>query len=151
MGPVHVPCGAEVATRTVLSTHRIGPPPQLSSSFLFPLHTHPILTHHHISPFFPHTHYNTAPAQAIVYRFLRQLQDLDSCRPSAVVSVPAKLAHIETLVKLSWWKSAMASHPDQAFAKYWTAWNKGSESVSTMTNLSSDRAVTTYHVPTQGW
>lgn len=74
----------------------------------FPMHTH--LPHAHTTPY--------SPVQTMAYKFMKQLQELDSCKPSTEVSVPAKLAHIETPVKLDWWKSALARHPDQTFAKY---------------------------------
>ena len=49
---------------------------------------------------------------------MQQLQELNRCRPLHKKVLPANLAHLETPVKLSMWRSALATHLDQDFGKY---------------------------------
>lgn len=53
------------------------------------------------------------------YRYLYQLQELDSYKPERTNTLlPAELKHIEYPVNLEVWHQALSSHPDQHFFQY---------------------------------
>ena len=49
---------------------------------------------------------------------MQQLRELHRCRPPPHHVATAQLSHIETPVKLSAWRAALAAHPAQEFARY---------------------------------
>ena len=58
------------------------------------------------------------------------------------------MEHIKTPVIQSWWRQALASHPDQTLVKYEL---DGVSGLALVTALLSERGVATCHAPTQQW
>ena len=67
-----------------------------------------------------HTHTPLITAQNARYKFSQQLLELDKCRPAEAScdTLPEKLRHIESPLRVGVWKQLLSEHPDQQFAHY---------------------------------
>ena len=68
----------------------------------------------------PYTHIPLITAQNVRYIFSQQLLELNKCRPAEAScdTLPKKLRHIESPLRVGVWKQSLSEHPDQQFAHY---------------------------------